>query len=115
MSKRAREQAARRAAREILNERHRQQAERERRLEQAAIRVLVALRERDEVVAKCERRAGEAIREMTHAEELSIREVVTWFGDRLTIAEATRLRRLVVADPGQSEEMRSEVRVSPTA
>lgn len=104
MSRRAREQAARRAAREILGERHRQRAQRERRLEQAAVRVLIALRERDDVVAQCEQRAGEALREMTHVERLSIREAVEWFGDRLTVGEAMRLRRSAVANVRHGDE-----------
>lgn len=113
MSKRAREQAARRAAREILNERHRRRAERERRLEQAAVRVLVALQELEDAVAQCERRAGEALGEMTRVEGLTIREAVDWFGGQLTVGEATRLRRAAVTGAGHSEKSRAEQDATP--
>jgi hypothetical protein len=113
VSKRAREQAARRAAREILNERQRQQAERERRLEQAAIRVLVALRERDEAAAECERRAGVALCEMTQDEGLSIREAVDWFAGYLTVGEATRLRRSALTQGEHGAQSRVSGAVQP--
>src|SRR5450631_3407340 len=87
-------QAARRAALDAQSERRRQRAEREKRLEDLAVRVLVAVGERDAAVADAERRAGEALREMTEDEGLSVREVVEWCGDEITTREATRLRRL---------------------
>jgi hypothetical protein len=87
-------QAARRAALDAQSKRRRQRAEREKRLEDLAVRVLVAVGERDAAVADAERRAGEALREMTEDEGLSVREAVEWCGDEITTREATRLRRL---------------------
>jgi len=91
-------QAARRAALDAQSKRRRERAEREKRLEDQAVRVLVAVRERDAAVAEAERRAGRALREMTEDEGLSVREAVEWCGDEITTREATRLRRLVEAD-----------------
>ena len=47
-------------------------AEREKRLEDLAVRVLVAVGERDAAVVDAERRAGQALREMTEDEGLSV-------------------------------------------
>ena len=88
-------QAARRAALDAQSKRRRGRAAREKRLEDLAVRVLVAVRERDAAVAEAERRAGEALREMTEDEGLSARDAVEWCGDEITVREATRLRRLV--------------------
>jgi len=88
-------QAARRAALDAQSKRRRGRAAREKRLEDLAVRVLVAVRERDAAVAEAERRAGEALREMTEDEGLSVREAVEWCGDEITTREATRLRRIV--------------------
>jgi hypothetical protein len=88
-------QEARRAALDAQSKRRRERAGREKRLEGLAVRVLVALRERDAAVSDAERRVGEALREMTKEEGLSVREAVEWCGDDITTREATRLRRLV--------------------
>jgi hypothetical protein len=88
-------QEARRAALDAQSKRRRERAGRERRLEGLAVRVLVALCERDAAVSDAERRAGETLREMTEDEGLSLREAVGWCGDEITTREATRLRRLV--------------------
>jgi len=87
-------QAARRAALDAQSKRRRGRAAREKRLEDLAVRVLVAIRERDAAVAEAERQAGEALREMTEDEGLSVREAVEWCGDEISTREATRLRRL---------------------
>jgi hypothetical protein len=87
-------QEARRAALDVQSKRRRERAEREKRLEDLAVRVLVAMRERDAAVADAERRAGQALREMTEDEGLSVREAVEWCGDELTTREARRLRCL---------------------
>ena len=86
-------QEARRAALDAQSKRRRERAEREKRLEDLAVRVLVAIRERDAAVAEADRRAGKALREMTEDEGLSVREAVEWCGDEITTREATRLRR----------------------
>ncbi len=41
-----------------------------------------------------EKRAGEALRELTEGEGLSVGEVVEWCSETITVREATRLRRL---------------------
>ena len=87
-------QAARRAALDAQSKRHREGAEREKRLEDLAVRVLVAVRERKAAVADADRRAGTALRDMTVGEGLSVREAVKWCGDEITTREASRLRRL---------------------
>jgi len=87
-------QEARRAALDVQSKRRRERAELEKRLEGLAVRVLVAMRERDAAVADAERRAGKALWEMTEGEGLSVREAVEWCGDEITTREATRLRRL---------------------
>src|SRR5665811_498352 len=87
-------QEARRAALDAQSKRRRERAEREKRLEDLAVQVLVAMRERDAAVADADRRAGKALREMTEDEGLSAREAVEWCGDEITMREATRLRRL---------------------
>ena len=88
-------QEARRAALDAQSRRRRERAEREKRLEYLAVRVLVAIRERDAAVVEADRRAGTALREMTVDEGLSVREAVEWCGDEITTREATRLRRLI--------------------
>jgi predicted solute-binding protein len=88
-------QEARRAALDVQSKRRRERAEREKRLEDLAVRVLVAVREREAAVSNAERRAGEALWEMTEDEGLSVREAVEWCGDEITAREATRLRRIV--------------------
>ena len=93
-------QEARRAALDVQSKRRRERAEREKRLEDLAVRVLVAMRQRDAAVADAERRAGQALHEMTEDEGLSMREAVDWCGDEITTREATRLRRL--AEEGEA-------------
>ena len=88
-------QQARRAALDVQSKRRRDRAEREKRLEGLAVRVLVAMRERDAAVADADRRVGSALREMTEDEGLSARETVEWCGDEITTRETTRLCRLV--------------------
>ena len=88
-------QEARRAALDAQSKRRRERAEREKRLEDLAVRVLVAVGERDAAVVDAERRAGQALREMTEDDGLSVREAVEWCGDEISTREAARLRRLV--------------------
>ena len=98
-------QEARRAALDVQSKRRRERAGRERRLEGLAVRVLVAVGERDAAVADAERRAGEALREMTEDEGLSVREAVEWCGDEITTREATRLRRLADDNAADGSEV----------
>jgi len=88
-------QEARRTALDMQSKRRRERAEREKRLEDLAVRVLVAIAERGAAVADADRRAGNALREMTEDEGLSVREAVEWCGGEITTREATRLRHLI--------------------
>jgi hypothetical protein len=93
-------QEARRTALDVQSKKRRERAEREKRLEGLALRVLVAVGERDAAVARADRRAGQALREMIEDEGLSVHEAVEWCGDEITTREATRLRRL--AEKGET-------------
>ena len=79
-----------------------QRVEAEKRLRALGVQMMVALgdRDRDEVVARRERRAGEALRAMTEDEGLGLAEVVPWCGEGMTRREAARLRAVV--DAGSS-------------
>src|ERR1035437_3112252 len=94
-------QEARRAALDVTSKRRRGRAAREKRLEDLAVRVLVAVGERDAAGVDAERRAGEALREMTEDEGLSVREAVEWCGDEITTREMTRLGRPLRGDGGE--------------
>jgi hypothetical protein len=95
MSQQTIKQQARRTARETASKRRRAREERERRLIDLAERVMVAIAERDAAVTETEKCAGEALRELTQREGLSLGEAVEWCGGTVTVREATRLRRLV--------------------
>ncbi|WP_227465480.1 hypothetical protein [Nocardioides dongkuii] len=94
MSQQTIRQQARRTAREMAGKRRKERDERERRVIDLAERVMVAIGERDAAVAEAERAAGEALRELTEGEGLSLGEAVEWCGETVTVREATRLRRL---------------------
>jgi hypothetical protein len=94
MSQQTIKQQARRTAREMAEKRRKEREERERRVIDLAERVMVAIGERDAAVAETEKRAGEALRELTEREGLSLGESVEWCGETVTVREATRLRRL---------------------
>jgi hypothetical protein len=89
-------QQARRTAREMADKRRREREQRERRVIGLAEQVMVAIGERDAAVAETEKRAGDALRELTEVEGLSLGEAVEWCGETITVREATRLRRLAV-------------------
>ena len=99
MSQQTIKQQARRAAREMAEKRRKEREERERRVIDLAERVMVAIGERDAAVAETEKRAGEALRELTERERLSLGEAVEWCGETVTVREATRLRRLASEPP----------------
>ena len=94
MSQQTIKQQARRTAREMAEKRRKEREERERRVIDLAEQVMVAIGERDAAVAETEKRAGEALRELTEREGLSLGEAVEWCGVTITVREATRLRRL---------------------
>ena len=102
-------QQARRAALDAQSKRRRGRAEREKRLENLAVAVLVAVGERDAAVVDAERRAGQALREMTEDEGLSVGEEVEWCGDETSTWEARWLRRLA------RSRRRGPARSGPTA
>lgn len=94
MSQQRIKQQARRTAREMAAKRRKASEERERRVVDLAERVMVAIGDRDAAVTETEKRAGEALHELTHREGLSLGEALEWCGDTVTVREATRLRRL---------------------
>ncbi|KQY62278.1 hypothetical protein H5V45_20210 [Nocardioides sp. KIGAM211] len=102
MSQQTIKQQARRTAREMADKRRREREERERRVVDLAEQVMVAIGQRDAAVAETEKRAGDALRELTEVEGLSLGEAVEWCGETITVREATRLRRL--AAPAGSAE-----------
>ena len=87
------EQSIRRAARQAAvaaqARRRAKAAERDKRLDAAALTLMVTLAERDAL----ERRAGAAIRTML-ADGLTLADVVTWTDGETTLKEATRLANL---------------------
>lgn len=85
-------QAARRDARAIASRRRAELLERSRRLEDLAVNVMTAIKERDLSMEKAERNAGEALQPMTTAEGPTLLEAVEWCGDSVGLREATRLR-----------------------
>ncbi|ABL79383.1 MULTISPECIES: hypothetical protein [unclassified Nocardioides] len=94
MSQQTMRQKARRDARTVTSKRRAALLERAKRLEDLAVQVMTAIGERDAAVAAAEQRAGNALREMTTVEGVTLREAVEWCGDQIGVREATRLRRL---------------------
>ncbi len=95
VGKQSARQVARRAALDAQAKMRAQRVEREKRLSALGVQVMVALGERDEMVARCERRAGEALRGMTEDEGMGLAEAVQLCGEGMTRREASRLRALV--------------------
>ncbi len=91
MDAKTQRQDARRRAREARTEQDRARKARERRLEDLAVKVLVAV----DAIADQERRAGEALRVMVEKEGLSLREAADWCGDEVSVRTAARFKRLV--------------------
>jgi hypothetical protein len=87
------EQSIRRAARQAAvaaqARRRAKAAERDKRLDAAALTLIVTLKERDAL----ERRAGAAIRAML-TEGLTLADVLTWTDGETSLKEATRLSAL---------------------
>ena len=95
-SKQTVRQAARRAAFQMQQRRREEEAKRERRLTNESIKLMVALRERDDAEA----RARDAIRAM-EAEGLHAAGIVRWSNGELDAKEFARLRDFIpkYADP----------------
>jgi hypothetical protein len=85
--------AARQAAVAVQAKRRAQAAERDKRLDAAALTLIVALRERDTL----EHQVGAAIKAML-TEGLTLADVGTWTDGETTLKEATRLADLAVAE-----------------
>ena len=98
MSRQTMRQKARREARTVTSKRRAALLERAKRLEDLTVRVMTAIGERDAAVAAAEQRAGNALREMTAVEGVTLREAVEWCGGQIGLREATRLRRLAEND-----------------
>lgn len=81
--------AARQAAIAAQAKRRAQAAERDKRLDAAALTLIVALRERDAL----EHQAGTAIQSML-TDGLTLADVVNWLDGETTLKEATRLADL---------------------
>ena len=95
-SKQTVRQAARRAAFQMQQRRREEELKRERRLTNESIKLMVALRERDDT----ETRARDAIRAM-EVEGLDAAAIVRWSNGELDAKEIARLRDFVprYADP----------------
>lgn len=108
MSQQTIKQQARRTAREMAEKRRREREERERRVVDLAEQVMVAVGQRGAAVAETEKRAGQALRELTEVEGLSLGEAVEWCGETITVREATRLRRLANSGGEQDGDARDD-------
>ena len=107
MGKQQIRQQARRQALGAAAQQRQARVERERRVQHLVVQVLTAIGERDAVVIETERRAGAALQQMTRVEGLSAAQALKWCGNKLTMREVTRLRRLsteVAAVGGQGGE-----------
>ena len=107
-------QQARRAALDAQTKMRQRRAQQERRRSALAVTVVTALAQRDALVRSCEARAGAALRTLTGAEGLSLREAVEWCcGDeQLSAREATRLRQVTRAK-AQAETAPADEQVTP--
>ena len=93
---------ARKAARDAQTKHREAGRARERRILDLATTVIAAMDERDQVVERTERRAGEGLRELIDVEGLSVRETLESCGGRIDEREATRLRRVVQLEEKQA-------------
>ena len=84
-------QAARRAALDAQAQLRRERAERDKRIEVLAIEVLTALEERKAAIVECDRRAGQALRDLTEREGLTVSDAAEWCGGEATRREVKRL------------------------
>ncbi len=105
-------QAARRSALDAQARMRSERSEQERRRSGLAVAVVTALAERDALVLACEKRAGEALVELTSVQGLTLREAVRWCGEQVTLREATRLRQ-VAGEVGDTEAAKGRREVGP--
>jgi len=66
--------------------------------------VVAALRERNALVARNERQAGEALRALVVDEGVGVAEATQWCAGSVTTREVARLRRLAEADGDAGEQ-----------
>lgn len=85
---------ARRRAREVRSVHAERRREKEKRIEDLAVAVLVAL----DVRAECEQQAGRALAAMIEDEGRSLQDAVEWCGSAVSLRTATRLRALAADD-----------------
>lgn len=90
-------QAVLKAQAEMVAERK----QRDKQLSALGVDVVVALRERDEAIARWEELAGRALRKMTD-EGLSVKELLPWCGPEVTHREAVRLLKLA-EEPSEAD------------
>lgn len=99
MDAKTQRQDARRRAREARTEPDKARKEREKRTEDLAVTVLLAL----DAIAEQERRAGQALRVMVENEGLSLREAVGWCGNEVSLQTAARFKRLASDASGDDD------------
>lgn len=110
-------QEARRRAREVRSEHAMRRKEKEKRLEDLAVAVLVALDRRTE----CERQAGQALTAMVEGEGLSLHDAIRWCGSAVSLRTATRLKSLAAgrgpdnAAAAATEDTSDDLVVAPRA
>ena len=97
--KQSRRQAARRAAAQAQATLMRARLERDRRCAALGVQVVAALRERDALVQRYERQAGEALRALVVDEAVGAAEAAQWCAGAVTTREVARLRRLAERTP----------------
>ncbi|MBW8173986.1 hypothetical protein K0651_13100 [Ornithinimicrobium sp. Arc0846-15] len=107
MSNQTVRQAARRAAREVQKRVLEERTAREKRLQTLGMQVCVELAERDEAVVLRERRAGEALRQMTKGEGMPLSEAALWSGE-ISLREAGRLRALALDTHSSEAQVEAE-------
>ena len=102
--KQATRQAARRAAAEAQSRLMQARLERDRRCAALGVQVVAALRERDALVQRYERQAGEALRALVVDEGVGAAEATQWCAGSVTTREVARLRRLAEAAPDAGQQ-----------
>lgn len=102
MGQQSMRQAARRAALDAQAQLRRERAERDKRKEALAVEVLTALEERKAAIVDCERRAGQALRDLTEREGLSVSQAAEWCAGELTTREVKRLVGLLCGSASES-------------
>ena len=95
-------QEARKSVLEAQAEMKAERDKREKRLSGLGVDVVVALRERDAAVLRCELQSGRALRKMLD-EGLSMKEALQWCGPEVGRREAGRLIKQAEESPQQGE------------